>query len=556
MAGKKNKKPKHTNLVLPSDKKRKKDKHKKEEHAPHTAALRRDGAGEKEHLAVPSPPVPAAQDAAGTQAGAQAGDGGATVRPAHRPQNERPAPQGRPALTADALEELPPNAIRMPRPKKSKASPAKRKRRRRRLRILLLAVVACLAVFVFSNGMHLILGAWVSDLYEGIRIAARPGDGFPIDFSVPGYLAAQPMGDSGFAVLGEQEMAMVSSTGTPLRRIQHGYLSPGFSAGKTRVVVYSRGGTSYVVESRGKTVAQRDTDQNIQFCSMSPDGWLAVVTSSRYRGTLNVYSPLYDTGDPQFQMPLVDETPLMLSFHSDNRAMALGCISAKDGAMGSTIHLLRTDRDSIQASIREENAVLLRLEYTAGGKVLGIFDTFAALYNAKGEQMARCEFGQRSLLAADVAENRVALVFGSSTQGTATLMVLNDGLEDLYEVSFENRDTPKVLVSRAGAWVATGQRVLAFGSTGQALPALELEVKTLGLVHGGQPLALVTGSALPLSGVQQAQSGTSAPVSASAPGSVALPPASGEGASLPENSAQDANAPENSGNLNSEATSD
>lgn len=498
MADKKRKKPRHTNLVLPGDKKNSKTKpeDRLRRVAPPAAGLHggtnvqapvdeaplKGAAGQPEH----GEGVDAAQ-AAGPAATPQAGAAG-------RPQAE---PTGK--------------IVAMPKRKK-RLSPVKRKRRMRRIRLLVLVFVLALVLLIYSTGTYLTVFTLVSDWADSIYIALQDSGGFPKDYALTGYMKAEAMGDKGAALIGERDLSILSSNGYE-RRFQHGFASPGLSAGDTRVVLYQRGGREFVVEGRRKTLGRRTVEQDIQFAEMSPAGWLAVATASRYQATLSVYSPGYDIGDPLMELTLVEEKPVLARFCGDNRNLLLGCYTAKDGSITSTIHLLRTDRDSIQATITAEDAQLLQAEYLNRTRILAVYDTHAALYNNHGEELARLDFGGRSLAACDIDAGYMALVFDGGAQEGFQVLLANAELKQQCEVAVpEGSGTPDVLAAENGFYLLAGQQVLAWDTAGNLADTLLLESHPAGLVRAGQPLLLTSEALLPLAGMLNPSAASSTPV--------------------------------------------
>lgn len=453
-----------------------------------------------------------------------------------------PATAAKGAAPPPEDDPLPPGAIRMPTPKRKpkKLSPIKRRRRRRRIQALVLAVLVVAGILFYQTGAYLTFATRAADLYESLLIAARPGDGFPMDFAISGFVKTEPMADNGLAVLGEKEMALISSSGRDWR-VQHNYMTPGLSAGNTRVVLYSRGGREYTVEGRTRTIAEITTPQDISFCEMSPDGWLAVVTSSRFSSRLTVLDPTYNTAEPLFQFPMdvtEDGLPVLASFHSDNKRLLLGCVSASSGALGSTIYLLHTGKDTIQGVIRVEDARLLRAEYLPNGRILAVYDRFTAIYDANGEEQTRHSYGSRRLLSSDVGEGTITLVFGSSSQETAHALLMNNSLQPLCEVSVQSSATPVALATAGRLYLLAGQQLLAYNHTGAALGSLLLDARPYTIARGGAPLLLAAGSAYNLDDLFGPSEDASSP-SAAAFASAAAPASAPVSASPASDAAPD-----------------
>ncbi len=398
----------------------------------------------------------------------------------------------------NTTEPLPANAIVLPR-KNPRVAAVRRKKRWRRIRVLVVVLLLACGLLVYFSGLYVAVSMKAGEAFESMRIHLQPGDGFPMDFAMNGFIKAESMGENGFAALGSADMAIVSSTGKELRRVQHGYVAPAMTAGNTRVCVYTRGGKEYVVEGREKRIAYRTTEQEILFAEMSPGGNLALFTHS----SLQVYDTQYEQGSPSFKMSLTDEEPIAATFYTDDRSLALGCLSAREGALGSTLYLLRTDRKDVQAKIRVNDAVVLQLHFTKDGQILAVFDTFAALYGKDGSELARYDYDGRQLRTADYYAGKTALCFGSVAQEKVELVLLDEALTPLFSASSQGTGTPRALVGAEGAYLLVGQEVRAYTLAGTLVETQVLDAKAYSLVWGGQPLAITATAVLPLADMLQ-----------------------------------------------------
>ncbi len=500
------KKPKHTKLVLPSEggpaergRKEKKDRLGRKTggatgiedtlHTPDAAATAPPAPQAEKNGQAHAPPVQHSSAKVPGQTGGQPLQSGAAFTP---PVQGQPAPSF--AATADVP--LPDNAIVLPH-KNPRLQAVRRKKRLRRIVSIVAVLLLLCGLWLYFSGLYLYAVMAAQNAYDSLRIRLTPGKGWPAPFSISGFITAQEMDGGGFAALGNKDMALFSSSGTELRRVQHGYANPGISTGNTRVCVYSRGGKEYAVEGRGGTVLRRSTEQDILFTAMSPGGTLAVVTSSRYRSNIEVYDPIYPV-QPKFSWSMVDEKPVTGAFSSDNRNFSLACLSAEGGALGSTIYLLRTDKTQPLGTIRADDAGILQMEYIGQSRLLAVFDRYAALYNLKGEEVARYDYNGRNLLAADMGEGRLALVFGSSARDSYELALLNDRLQPLFEEPAAGTGTPRVLSAANGVYLLYGQDVAAFTLEGAQAEIRGFSAKPLDLVQAGEPLVLTVSSAEPL----------------------------------------------------------
>lgn len=489
------KKPKHTALVVPGSgetgPKRvfKKDKAEKEQNKAEAQIE------EQAQTAEPAEAVnPAKEGEAAPAQGGKEGDKDAEAKQEpSKASGETVAKVAAPAKAPQKAGQKKSNTIALPNPKdhpvRRKARFRKNLRRVRNLAVLLLVV--CLVAF-FATGAYMPVWISLSESVLNARLGMQKGNGFPMEFAIAGFSDTQSMGDNGFVVLGDKDIAIVSETGRESYRGQHGFVNARITASPNRVCAYSRRGRTYTVYDREGIFYEGSTDNDIQFAQMSDGGWLMLCTAGRSRYEVSLYSPTM-TGDFSFRWSSSDYIPLRAAFTGD-RTLALGCVSASGGAMGSTVYIFQTNRSESraqQAAIQVEAAVPLQMHFLASSRLLVIYDNgYAAVYNGSGEEVARYDYGGRQPYAADVDGNRVVLLFGAEAQAGAHLVVLDTNLNTLGSAIIQSASDVQILAADGAIYVMQGQEVQAYGQDGALLGTLLLEGKPYGLVWGGAPLAL------------------------------------------------------------------
>lgn len=389
---------------------------------------------------------------------------------------------------------LPSNAIPLPA-QNPLLTKYRRKKLFRRLRFVAVLVLVGWLVLFFASGAY--LTAWVSlqEAAVNVQVAVQPGEGFPAAFSIAGYQDAQSMEDGGFAILGEKEMGIVSSTGRELLRVQHSYISPQMCTSKNRVCVYNRGGSEYMVTRRTGEFYSGAASNSILFANLSPGGNLALCTASRTRYTLEV---LNSTLEWQFTYTLSsNDIPLSATFHTDDKTIALACVAPGGGSMNGRVYILNSrawneDR-VVLGEIRADGVIPLQVHFLTRDRILVLYNQgYAAVYNTAGEELYRYPYENRTLQSADVHGGAVALVFGSAVQDVGQLVTLNNRLEPYASVELDGVGEPSVLLANGTVFVLNGQEVWAHALEGEQLGQFLLEGRALGLVYGGTPLAITS----------------------------------------------------------------
>lgn len=487
MAKKPRRRPKHTNLVLPGEE---------------TGAPTPRGKNQKDRLGrtiLQDAEVAKKKSAEATFKDPQEildnpGLKQKVIYTAAKKKEAAPATPKSPPQKNANIPALPDNVIPMPSVNPRLVA-LRKKRKRKRIRNLVILLLIPLLLLFFFSGYHRVVTMKTRDMFEAARIAFTPGDGYPADFQLSGYIKAEPMANNGFAAVGKKDMLIYSSTGKKLQQVQHNYANPGLTTSKTRACIYARGGKEYIVESRTEMLVRRNTENDIQFAKLSPNGSLALVTAARHKATLEVYSPLYPEGEPTLKWTLDGEKPLLAAFHSNNRTLALGSVTASGGSLGSTIHLLNTGKSEPIATITTADALPLQMHFISSNRLLVIYDTFAAVYSTGGEQLSTVDYGGKTLLSADVNRQTTALALGSVAGETADLLVLDGELQTLFTRPIQNAANLQLLVERYAVFALGGNTVTAFAHNGDKKGDITYASNAYGLVGTKQPLALLPGSA-------------------------------------------------------------
>lgn len=414
-------------------------------------------------------------------------------------------------------EPLPPNTRRMPAKEGGQNAAilaGRRKKRNRWLRMFAVLLCALGSILFFTTGAYLAAATAVADFFESARINVSPGPGFPVDFSISGFKQVKPMGNNGFAAIGDKDLALVSSDGKELLRLQHGYVAPSVATAAARTCVFNRGSTEYTITNRSNVLLKSNTENDILFAAFSPGGTLAMATASQYRSYVDVYSAS-DYKTWRWNWSSAADTPVMGAFDTDNTTLALACVSPAGGSMATVVYLFKTDRGEQQgaqtAAITVQDAVPVQMDFV-GGRLVVVYDTgYAALYNKNGEEMARYDYAGQTLHTASLNDGKLALVFGAALQDNSRLVELNAALEEQGDTMVPGTMVSDVLVCRAGTFVLAGQEVLAFAP--KLLPAKTefFEAKAYGLVWAGKPVLLMAGKAQPLENLLKLETTSAVP---------------------------------------------
>lgn len=412
------------------------------------------------------------------------------------------------------IEELPPNAKKMPTAKerhKMAVKAGRRKKRMRWIRFLAGVGLAIALILAYFAGIYSSIIQVASNTIETIRIDASGGPGFPVDFTVSGFLQAKSMGNNGIAALGDKDMAILSSQGKELLRVQHGYTKPSIVTGQNRVCIFNRGNSEYIVTNRTKVLQKTNADGDVLFAELSDNGSLLLATASQYRSSVDIYSPTsYDKW--RWSWSSAEDIPISAVFASNNTTMALACLTPENAAISSTIYVFNTnksaDKGAQLAKITNSNGIPVQMLFI-GNKLLVVYDTGSTvLYDKKGNEISRYNYDGAVLHTASLTTNGVALLFGSALQDNAHLVYLDKSLQVLGDTRIENVLVSQVLAGKNGVYALGGQEVFGFSKDLTQRNTLVEHEKNYSIVWGGKPILLSAAGAQSLEALTDFKAGS------------------------------------------------
>lgn len=347
----------------------------------------------------------------------------------------------------------------------SRLEQVRRRRRIRKIRRTVIIGIAAVAVLVWFTGVFGSGLALASDLLESARIGLTPG-GFPARTGIDESYQILPLA-GGFLQLGEDDLAVWSAKGAKLRTVQHGYSRPAIAAGSRRFCLYNRSGNEVRVESRLKNLDTLKFDNPVMLCNMSPNGSVAVVTrSTRYAAELKIYDPTlrFVFG---WRPTEAEGTPIRIAFANDNRRLAVACIRAQDGSIGTGIYWLDTKQDQVQADVWVPGSMLHDILWIDDHHLLAVFQDRAVLYNTKSDQQQTYSFEGSSMLKMHSCGRNTVLLLSDSVGGqNCRIVVLDQDLQVIGQTTVQP-DAFDVVCTRKEAYSLSQDSVICYDLTAQ-----------------------------------------------------------------------------------------
>ena len=337
---------------------------------------------------------------------------------------------------------------------------ARRKRARKRL-LRRLGVLAAMGVVILVAlvAREFLYQADLTTRLRDFFASLQSGPGYPVEAQLGEQVDLYPFGKD-LAVVTESALSVYNDTAKENFTVRHGYKNPICVTNGNRILTFDRGGKQLRVDSHSKALWSLELeDGQIFSASMAQNGALGVVTSSsQYQREVAVYDSHFRAIWRWYTENLATD----LALSDDGQQLAVSSVNAENGQLVSQVILLKTDDDQPEATITFQDQLVVGLSFNSKGQVAVLTDRQAALYNQRGEELQRVDFGGGKLRNFHLSQGDFIFVLddhGDNTQ--LTLYSLRDGMEVQNAVPLE-QGASQLTVGADGIYLLGERAIYAF----------------------------------------------------------------------------------------------
>lgn len=285
--------------------------------------------------------------------------------------------------------------------------------RKKRSRIRL---IKRLIVLVLVCGLT-IAAIYSKELFAGIDIPALMQEAFgtvgktgsyPVSLVGETGSAICNMGGSA-AVLTDSNVQIYSRAGRRSGTMQNGFANPVLKVNGNRGILYARGDKTIKTLGKGGLLNTQDLEGLVYTAELAADGQMAVATQAQRRAAkVEVFDSAFNS---LFTWLSAENQVLSLALSPDTQKLAVGTITARDGAILSAVNLFSIPEKSELGKVEFFETLLVALKYTANGvQVLG--DNQTVFIDNAGETKGNYAYGGKPLAMYSTTGNSTALILG------------------------------------------------------------------------------------------------------------------------------------------------
>ena len=211
---------------------------------------------------------------------------------------------------------------------------AKEKKKKSKIkRLLLVLVVLVLVVTAYANRRNLSAGS-IKDWFSEQSMGRQTGDGFPVTLSGNTVLSIDELnGDP--MLLTDTAFLVYNSNGREIVNRQHGYSSAGMAGARQYALIYDTDGTGYKLETKARTLFQKELSQKIITGDVSSGGVHALASRSKgYLGEVTVFDR---KGEQLYKWYSADANIFAVALNEKGDRLAVVTVNTDKGEVKSSL---------------------------------------------------------------------------------------------------------------------------------------------------------------------------------------------------------------------------
>ena len=270
------------------------------------------------------------------------------------------------------------------------------------LTVIVLILVCIYIIADFSTGglLYTANGKVVSSVYGG---AAEKFSVNTDGDNVYDFLSY----DNAYAILTENGITYINSSGSVSASQQISYSSPALSCSGARVIIYDRGNNSYSLLQNESMYSQQKTDGKIIDAAISSRNNYAIAVRDEKSNT--VLFGMDENGKVIYQWNCPDGYISDVVLNTSGGKACASVIDSKNAVLFSKVYILDFEYDSAYAEFEYVDETVIGTKFLSDRKIQVITDKRVYLINGK-EQTIVYEYGAADVCFTDFSNKYIAVV--------------------------------------------------------------------------------------------------------------------------------------------------
>lgn len=390
-----------------------------------------------------------------------------------------------------------------------KRKPQKRKPKRKitidikntkKLKLVAIIVVVLLLIMLAAAQFGGVTFSTISDSVRTFFAGLGSGDGYP--YQISGMVIGDAtVTNSDLVLLYDDSVKVLDTTAKELSSISHKYDHPVMQSNSGRVLLYDEGGNKFKVQSKTRTLYEKETKYMILTGSLGKDGSVAVATRAEdAQSMLTVYN---SKEKEIFVWKCAKENIISCDVSDNGKLIAVSVLGVENGSVYSKVYIFDKKKDSPKASFTYQDSAVSSIRFLSNETLFVLGNNICSVIKDGKEEQVNVSVNTPYMI--HISDNNTAVLvlskYSSTTQKLVNVYdksgrelfsneidglvksvstdgkyvgVLTDNNVQIYNMKGErvgsasvNTDAEKVIVSGRNTYVYSADKIEKFSSVGE-----------------------------------------------------------------------------------------
>ena len=390
-----------------------------------------------------------------------------------------------------------------------KRKPQKRKPKRKitidikntkKLKLVAIIVVVLLLIMLAAAQFGGVTFSTISDSVRTFFAGLGSGDGYP--YQISGMVIGDAtVTNSDLVLMYDDSVKVLDTTAKELSSIAHKYDHPVMQSNSGRVLLYDEGGNKFKVQSKTRTLYEKETKYMILTGSLGKDGSVAIATRAEdAQSMLTVYN---SKEKEIFVWKCAKENIISCDVSDNGKLIAVSVLGVENGSVYSKVYIFDKKKDSPKASFTYQDSAVSSIRFLSNETLFVLGNNICSVIKDGKEEQVNVSVNTPYMI--HISDNNTAVLvlskYSSTTQKLVNVYdksgrelfsneidglvksvstdgkyvgVLTDNNVQIYNMKGErvgsasvNTDAEKVIVSGRNTYVYSADKIEKFSSVGE-----------------------------------------------------------------------------------------
>ena len=370
----------------------------------------------------------------------------------------------------------------------------------KKLKLVAIIVVVLLLIMLAAAQFGGVTFSTISDSVRTFFAGLGSGDGYP--YQISGMVIGDAtVTNSDLVLMYDDSVKVLDTTAKELSSISHKYDHPVMQSNSGRVLLYDEGGNKFKVQSKTRTLYEKETKYMILTGALGKDGSVAIATRAEdAQSMLTVYN---SKEKEIFVWKCAKENIISCDVSDNGKLIAISVLGVENGSVYSKVYIFDKKKDSPKASFTYQDSAVSSIRFLSNETLFVLGNNVCSVI--KGEKEEKINVSVNTPYMIHISDNNTAVLvlskYSSTTQKLVNVYdksgrelfsneidglvksvstdgkyvgVLTDNNVQIYNMKGErvgsanvNTDAEKVIVSGRNTYVYSADKIEKFSSVGE-----------------------------------------------------------------------------------------